>query len=122
MTTSSIINTHLLINKTTYTGTIKPENVFEAICGAFIESPKSCLFLNNSYSIFMKFSTYKRHSMGYKVMIYWINFLILILLLSLAGLSFYMIYDKIYTRFLGENLKRIVSDSMSNYESIKNNE
>lgn len=54
--------THIMINGMTYHGTIKPEFVFEAICGAFTESPKSCLFLNNNYSVFLNYDDYKRSS------------------------------------------------------------
>ena len=115
-------NTHIMINKSTYHGTIKPENVFEAICGAFNVSPKSCLFLNNNYSVFMKFDSYKKRSNSFKYFVYWINLGVLLSLLSLAGIAIYLIYDKIYNRFMGEHLQKIVRESMSSYESIKNNE
>ena len=51
---------HIMINSILYHGSIKPENVFEAICGAFIRSPESCLFLNNKFSVFLKYKSIQK--------------------------------------------------------------
>ena len=69
----------------------------------------------------MKYTQYKRDSGKYKFFIYLINGIVLIVLLLLAGVAIFFVYDKIYSRFLGEKMSKIVKDSMSNYESIKNN-
>ncbi len=114
-------SSYLMINGNTYHGSIKPENVFEAICGAFSTSPNACLFLNNKYSVLMHYTEYKRKYNNYKFMVYFINFVILVLLLTLAGGAIYLVYNKIYERYLNENLSKIVKNSMSNYQSIKNN-
>ena len=34
------VNSHIMINGLTYHGSLKPKNVFEAVCGSFLESPK----------------------------------------------------------------------------------
>lgn len=112
----------IMINEKTYNGSIKPENVFEAICGAFVKSPKSCLFLNNKYSVFMHYSEYKRRGKSFRYFVYLINFIFLAGLLVLAGAAIFILYNKIYSKFLEENVAVIVKESMSNYHSIKNNE
>lgn len=99
-----ITGTHIMINGMTYHGTIKPEFVFEAICGAFTESPKSCLFLNNNYSVFLNYDDYKRSSKQYKFTMRMINLIILVVLIVLAGISIFLVYEKMYDRFLGENI------------------
>jgi len=111
-----------MINGMTYHGTIKPEFVFEAICGAFTTSPKSCLFLNNNYSVFLNYNDYKNNSNKYKFFMWWINVTILIVLISLSGVAIFLVYEKMYDRYLGENIQNIVRESVSSYESIKNNE
>lgn len=114
--------THIMINGMTYHGTIKPEFVFEAICGAFNVSPKSCLFLNNNYSVFLNYSEYKQNSNKFKFFMKWINLTVLVILIIVAGLAIFFVYEKMYNRYLGENIQKIVRDSITNYESIKNNE
>ena len=113
--------THLMINGMTYHGTVKPEFVFEAICGAFTVSPKNCLFLNNNYSVFMNYNDYKNNSQKYKFFIKLINLVVLVVLIVLAGMAIFLVYEKMYDRYLNENIQTIVRESMSNYESIKNN-
>lgn len=112
----------IMINGKTYHGSMKPENVFEAICGAFETSPQSCLFLNNKYSVFMHYSEYQRRGKAYRYFVYLMNFIVLVGLLALAGVAIYVLYNKIYSKFLEENVATIVKESMSNYHSIKNNE
>lgn len=88
----------------TYNGSLKPEFVFEAICGAFRTSPKSCLFLNNNYSVFLNYSDYKKSSNKYKFFIKCINWVVLIVLICLAGIAIFLVYEKMYDRYLGENI------------------
>lgn len=92
------LNNHLMINGMTYHGTIKPEFVFEAICGSFIVSPKSCLFLNNNYSVFMNHIDFKRSNRRYKYFIKLIYLVLLILFIFLAGIAIFLIYTKMYDR------------------------
>ena len=114
-------NSFLTINQKTYFGSIKPENVFEAICGAYLSSPDSCLFLNNKYSVFIHYQEYKRKVKKYKFWVYFFNIFALIMLLTLSGIAIYLLYNKIYSRFLAQNVATIVRESMSNYHSLKDN-
>ncbi len=113
---------HLMINMMTYHGSLKPENVFEAICGAFLTSPVSCLFLNNKYSVFLKYKEFKDQNMRARYTIYAMNFLMIVVLLIIAAFTLYFIYNKIYQRILSENVANIVRDHISNYQSLRNNE
>lgn len=69
----------------------------------------------------MKFSKYQKRSVALKYFIYWINFGVLLMLLMLTGFSFYMIYDKLYARYLEENMRSIVNDSVKNFKQAKSN-
>ena len=91
---------HLLINGKTFHGSVNPEAVFEAICGAYASSPKSCLFLNNKYSVFMKYSEYKRNAGKHKFLIHFVIMSLTLFLLTMAGIAINLAYEKIYKRFL----------------------
>lgn len=101
---TSMTTSHIMINNSTYHGSLRPENVFEAICGAFLSSPDSCLFLNNKYSVLLKYNQYKEQRHQKKMMIYLINVVIIILLLCIAAITLHFIYKKIYERILAEKV------------------
>ena len=116
------IRSHIMINNLTYHGSLKPENVFEAICGAFLTSPETCVFLNNKYSVFLGYRDYKKKSQNSKYYLYVINFIILIILIVIASIALYIVYNKIYDRVLRENVEVIVRDHISTYHNLKTNE
>ncbi len=116
------IVSHIMINQMTYHGSLKPENVFEAICGAFLESPEACVFLNNKYSVFLGYREIQKKSQNSKYFLYLINFFILIILLIIASIALYVVYNKIYDRVLRENVEVIVKDHISTYHNLKTNE
>jgi hypothetical protein len=93
-----------MINENTYSGSITPENVFEAICGAFEVSPKSCLFLNNKYSVFMKYSKYRRKDRTYKFFVKSISYIVTLVLLFICGVAIYVMYEKMYNQFLSRDV------------------
>ena len=112
---------HLLINDKLYHGSIKPENVFEAICGAFIKSPDNCLFLNNKYTSVLKYSEFKKQSKSNRTFVIIVNIIVLLFLLAMAGMAMVLIFGKIYQRILNERVASMVKDSISNYRTLKDN-
>lgn len=112
---------YLVINKKLYHGSIKPENVFEAICGAFLKSPDNCLFLNNKYTSVLKYNEFKKQSKSNKTFIIMVNVIVLVFLLVMAGLAMVLIFGKIYQRILNERVAGMVKDSISNYRTLKDN-
>lgn len=113
---------HLMINNLTYHGSLKPENVFEAICGAFLTSPETCVFLNNKYSVFLGYRDYQKKSQNSKYFLYVVNFVILLILIVISSIALYIVYNKIYDRVLRENVEVIVRDHISTYHNLKTNE
>ena len=112
---------HLMINDKLYHGSIKPENVFEAICGAFIKSPDNCMFLNNKYTSVLKYSEFKRQSRSNRTFVIAVNIIVLVFLLAMAGMAMVLIFGKIYQRILNERVAAMVKDSISNYRTLKDN-
>lgn len=112
---------HIVVNNKLYHGSIKPENVFEAVCGAFLKSPDNCLFLNNKYTSVLKYHEFKKQSKNNKTFIIIINIIILLFLLVMAGLAMALIFGKIYQRILNERVAGMVKDSISNYRTLKDN-
>lgn len=120
----SSVNTHsyLTINNMLYNGSLKAENVFEAICGGFIKSPEYCLFLNNKYTANIHFHSIRERSKRHRFFVLFVNIIISVMILSLAGVALIMIFRKIYQRVLDERVADMVRDSVINYRSLKNNE
>lgn len=113
---------HIVVNGRMFHGSLKPENVFEAICGAFIKSPDNCLFLNNKYTANLRYDTFKKNKRTSRLAIILINLTVMVLLLIIAGGAMVLIYDKIYKRILTERVQTMVADSISNYRTLKDNE
>jgi hypothetical protein len=121
---SSSVNTHsfISINKMLYHGSMKPENVFEAVCGAFITSPDYCLFLNNKYTANTEYHSIRDKSKKHKFLVLFINVVFAVVVLALVGLAMITIFRKIYQRILKERVADMVRESVINYRSLKNNE
>lgn len=112
---------YLIINHKLYHGSIKPENVFEAVCGGFIKSPDNCLFLNNKYTSVLRYTEFRKQNRNNKTVVIVINIVILVFLLAMAGIAIFLIFGKIYQRILNERVASMVKDSISNYNTLKDN-
>jgi len=115
-------HSYLSINNMLYHGSLKPENVFEAVCGAFIKSPEYCLFLNNKYTANVEYHGIREKSKRHKFWVLFANITFSVLVLSLAGVAMVFIFKKIYQRVLNERIADMVRESVINYRSLKNNE
>lgn len=111
----------LQLNKSIYHGSVRPNNVFEAICGGFVESPGNCLFLNNKYVMNRDFHKILNQKKKHKTMIIIASLFVTMLLVSLAGFLLCVIYNKIYQRTLNEKVADMVRDSVVQYQSMKDN-
>lgn len=112
---------YLMINNRLYHGSIKPENVFEAICGAFIKSPDNCLFLNNKYTSVLRYTEFRKQNKSNRTFVIVINIIVLLFLLAMAGIAIFLIFGKIYQRILHEKVASMVKDSISNYKTLRDN-
>lgn len=113
---------YITINGFVYHGSYKPENLFEAICGAFVHSPNNCLYLNNKFVADLKFSEYKKSAKN-KFWSVWILVAFgVIALLAVIGAGMSAIFKKIYSQILSERLPEMVRESVTSYQSIKNND
>lgn len=115
-------HSYLSINNMLYHGSVKPENVFEAICGAFTKSPEYCLFLNNKYTANLQYHSIREKSKRHKFWVLFANVVFSVIVLSLAGAAMVFIFRKIYQRVLNERIADMVRESVINYRSLKNNE
>lgn len=112
----------LAVNRMQYNGSLKPENVFEAVCGGFLKSPDYCLFINNKYTANVQYHALRAKSQRHKFLFLFVNVIVSVLILSLAGVAIVLIYRKIYQRVLNERVADMVRESVINYRSLKNNE
>ncbi len=105
----------IFVNHMIFKGTLKAENVFEAICSAFVTSPDVCLYLDNKYTLNKNFHSIKESSRQNKFWIIIINIVILVVLLCFAALAMILIFGKIYQRILNESVSDMVKNSMDAY-------
>ena len=111
----------IVINGYTYLGSIKPENVFEAMCGSFLESPDNCLFLQNKYSHSIRYDDFRSENRFKRSMLILVNVVVLLCLLIIAGAVMVLIFGKIYQKILNEKVAMMVKDSIDNYQTLKEN-
>ena len=111
----------LRINGSVYHGTIRPVNVFEAVCGGFIESPGNCLYLNNKYILNKDFHSIVRQRKQHKTLVILASLFVTILLLFVVGFLLCLIYNKIYQKTLNEKVGEMVRDSVVQYQSMRDN-
>ena len=112
---------NIKINQKKFVGSLKPVNIFEAVCGGFIKSPDNCLYLNNKYTASLSYEKFRNDKRLKKYAVILINFLVVFLLLVLAAGAMLIIFSRIYNRILHERVADMVKDSISNYQTLKDN-
>lgn len=112
-------NSFLLINHMIFTGSLKADNVFQAICGAFAISPDQCLYVENQYTLNNEYTNIKQSKNKKTFWILVINIAILVFLLSIAAIIMIIVFGRIYKRILEEKVSIIVKDSIVNYQTLK---
>ena len=117
----NIKKSSILINNFTYLGTIKPTNVFEAMCGGFLQSPDNCLYIYNKYSHSIKYNDFRSEKRFGRTMLILVNIVVLLCLLIIAGAVMVIIFGKIYRRILNEKVASMVKESIDNYQTLKEN-
>ena len=105
----------ILLNRMIFRGTLKAQNVFEAICSAFVTSPDVCLYLDNKFTLNQDFRSIRDKSSQNKFWIIILNIVVLVVLLCVAALAMILIFGKIYQRILNENVSEMVRNSINNY-------
>jgi hypothetical protein len=111
----------VLINRMIFRGTLKAQNVFEAICSAFVTSPDVCLYLDNKFTLNQDFRSIRDNSRQTKFWVIIVNIVVLVVLLCVAALAMILIFGKIYQRILNENVSEMVRNSINNYSISREN-
>lgn len=112
---------YVRINGSVYHGSIRPINIFEAVCGGFVESPGNCLYLNNKYVLNKDFHSIVRQRKQHKTLVILASLFVTILLLFVVGFLLCLVYNKIYQRTLNEKVGEMVKDSVVQYQSMRDN-
>lgn len=113
------LSDQIYINDKLYYGSLQSEAFFEAVCGAFEETPKACLFLQNKYSVYLSYEQVLQQRSKTKNIKKKILYFITMFLLIGGGLIIYKVYEKIYSIYLQNNIESIVRSSMGTYEAIE---
>lgn len=111
----------LRINGSVYHGSIRPLNVFEAVCGGFVESPGNCLYLNNKYVLNKDFHSIVQQRRQHKTLVILASLFVTVLLLLVVGFLLCLVYNKIYQKTLNEKVGEMVRDSVVQYQSMRDN-
>lgn len=113
---------YVYVNGRAFFGSLKPENLFEAVCGGFTHAPAYCVYLNNKYTPNTHYHTVRLNARKTRLITVLINIVLALFLLLVAAISMYLIYEKLYKQLLEVRTAEIVRQSVIDYESIKNNE
>lgn len=113
---------YIHVNGKTFHGSMKPENLFEAVCGAFTHAPEYCLYINNKYTPNSHFHDIKYNVKKDRILTILCNIALALVLLTMAGISLYLIYEKLYKQLLEIKTSEIVKQSVIDYQSFRNNE
>lgn len=113
---------YLTINHKVYHGSFRPNNLFEAVCGAFVKSPDNCLYLNNKFVAHLNYTDYQNSARRNGKLIWTLAGIGVLALLILAGMAMSVLFGKIYTRILQERVPEMVRESVTNYQSLKSNQ
>lgn len=107
-----------LINGKAIYGSLNSENVFNAICEAFIDPPTICTFVKNKYhlseEIGDQIKSHANHLYGFWVA----NCLTLLVIFCCAGAIFYFVFKKMYKNVISHQIDGMVRDTMANYSRI----
>lgn len=109
----------VLVNKMYFTGSLTPDNLFNAVCSGFLVSPGQCLYVDNKYTLNTKYLTLRGEHKSNMIMLLLVDLLILVILLGLAAFVMVIVFGRIYKRILDERVGQIVQESISSYETLK---
>lgn len=113
---------YIYVNGHSFYGSLKPENLFEAVCGGFTHAPAYCVYLNNKYTPNTHYHAVRLSVKRNRILTVLINIVLALFLLLVAAISMYLIYEKLYKQLLEVRTAEIVRQSVIDYQSIKNNE
>ncbi len=113
---------YIYVNGRAFYGSLKPENLFEAVCGGFTHAPPYCVYLNNKYTPNTHYHSIRMSAKKTRVITFLVNIALALFLLLIAAISMYLIYEKLYKQLLEVRTAEIVRQSVIDYQSIKNNE
>lgn len=116
---SSNTKSFVLVNKMYFTGSLTPENLFNAVCSGFLVSPGQCLYVDNKYTLNTKYLTLRGEHKANMMMLLLVDLLILVILLGLAAFVMVLVFGRIYKRILDERVGQIVQESISSYETLR---
>lgn len=115
-------SSYIYINSNNFYGSMRPENIFEAVCNGFTHSPESCLYLNNKYTPNAHYHPIVATAKKNRIMTIVVNVLLSLFLLSIAAASMFIIYEKLYKQMLEVKTAEMIRQSVIDYQSLKNNE
>lgn len=108
----------ILINDLVYTGAWRSEELFSAVCSAFLSSPDNCLFIHNRFVANPSYRDYRSTNEVDKYLVIIAICVIELSLLFMVGLIFAAVYSKLYGGVVYEKVPEIVKDSMVAYRSF----
>ena len=118
----SLYDSFLTINGRLYSGSFKPENVFEFICRSFVKSPSSCLYLNDKYVLSTKYTDIETRKETRRKWALAISLILIIALLTMGAFILFLLFGRIYKKIMEERVESIVKSSIDKFNSLETNE
>ena len=110
------------VNRVHFQGPLRPENLFDAVCGSFAKPPGCCLFIRDRYTanLFSRAGKARRAKRGVVAVV--LSALLTVCGLAVGGLVLLRAYGRVYQRALKEKVDEIVRRSTVDYERLRSAE
>lgn len=107
-----------LVNGRAIYGSLSNENVFNAICEAFLDPPTICTKVKNKYHMSEELGNQIKSHASHLFSFWIANVLTLIIIFCCAGALFYFVFKKMYKNVISHQIDGMVRDQMANYSKI----
>lgn len=108
----------VIINNRTIDGSLVVDNIFQSICFGYNTPPQTCSFLNGKYSYSQSLYNKVRQTRKSERNFFLFNFVIAVVVLSVAAFLFYYIFKRTYKRMIGNNIDSMIQDSIARYKRV----
>jgi len=108
----------LIVNGKAVYGSLSAENAFNAVCEAFIDPPAACTYVKDKWVMNTRVNELMVEHARREGHFWLSNILVLMVIFSIAGGCFYVIFKKMYKNILGTQIDQMVRESAQNYNKI----
>jgi len=108
----------VIVNNQTIDGSLTSDNIFQAICFAFVSPPPVCSFIRGKYMYSKSMYQYVKNTRSTERNFMLFNMIVAVCVFSIAGFLFYYIFKRTYRRMISTRIDGMIKDSISKYKRV----